>query len=1005
MVLQNMAAIEEKKRFPGATISGHLPTLAVMIFMSKTTFPAAWLLAAAFLAHPVAGHSQQVPARQALPGAPTRVAGRLTGTVTDGTTGKPVSYASVAVLNAAGTPVNGGVCGDDGKFVLPGIPPGTYTLQISFLGYQDVKRPSIVVPEDGGAVALGTIPLAAAAQKLGEVVVTAQKPLIEEKVDRTVYNAENDQTTRGGDATDVLKRVPLLSVDLDGNVSLRGSSNIRVLINNKPSTIAANSIADALKQIPADQIKSVEVITSPSAKYDAEGSGGIINIVTKQNNLRGGQLGMDASGGTRSGTLNLNGSYRTGKMGFSLGGFGRAGYNTPGSFTNSQLTSDPTNPANSRLTTQAADTRQNQLFGRYTLGWDYDIDKHNSLAASLAYGTRNATNYQDGLATVTSLLPSSSTSTTTSSNRNVKTTDESGTVDASLNYTHTYEVEQREFSVLTLFSRNNRTYNFNNDIYSASDVVNTGISGNDNASSNQELTAQLDYQTPTAKNQLLEFGVKDIKRTVNSDYTYYGQIASTQANNSFNYDQNVAAGYVAYTIGLPKGFTLKPGVRYEYTTITADFGQGTVGEIPDYGVLVPSVNLSRKLSNGNVLKLAYNRRIQRPSLQFLNPNLQASNPLIQTQGNPVLRPEYTNNYELGYSTSFEQANLNFSTFMRNTTGSIQSVRTPLGDANYPGAVLITYANVGQENAYGGSVFVSKNSGSKFSINGGVDTYYAVLKNGVEDPNYSASNEGFVVSGRLFGSYALSKVWGLQAFGFYRGRQVQLQGFQSGFGVYSLSVKRDFSEKKGSIGFGAENFFTNSITIRNDISSPLLTQNSTNVLHNMSFKVYLSYRIGKLTVDQRPRNRKGVNNDDLKEGGDNGGGADVGSGTQTSGGAPAAGRSAGGRPAGATGARPAATPSGAPANAAPTDSARTAAPANATARPDSVSGGSPALVPGAGTPAGLPAAPAPSNAPATSPAVKPTTPGTAPSTAPVGTPSPGTTSPGGVTPAGSPGGRP
>ncbi len=213
-------------------------------------------------------YGQQAPARPpaTLPAAPARAAGRLTGTVTSSSTGKAVAYASVAVLAEAGTPVTGSVCGDDGQFVLPGLAPGTYTLRVSFLGYQDLVRPGIVVPAAGGTVALGTLLLRPAAQQLGEVVVTARKALIEEKVDRTVYNAEQDETTRGGDATDVLKRVPLLSVDLDGNVSVRGSQNIKVLINNKPSTIMANSIADGLRQIPADQIKAVEVITSPSAK-------------------------------------------------------------------------------------------------------------------------------------------------------------------------------------------------------------------------------------------------------------------------------------------------------------------------------------------------------------------------------------------------------------------------------------------------------------------------------------------------------------------------------------------------------------------------------------------------------------------------------------------------------------------------------------------------------------------------------------------------------------------
>ena len=837
------------------------------------------------------GYGQPLPA--AVPaGSARQVAGRLTGTVVDGATGQPIAYASVAVLSAAGLPVSGGVCGSDGQFVLAGLAPGIYAVRVSFLGYQELARPGVVVPA-GGTVALGTVPLLAAAQKLGEVVVTAQQPLIEEKVDRTVYNAENDQTTRGGDATDVLRRVPLLSVDLEGNVSLRGSQSIRVLIDNKPSAIMANSVADGLRQLPADQIKRVEVITSPSAKYDAEGAGGIINIVTKGNALRGGQLSFDGSGGTRSGTLNLNGSYRTGKMGFALGGFGRAGYNTPGNFTNDQLTTNPTTGAQTR-TTQAADTRQNQLFGRYPLGWDYDLNKQNSLAASLTYGTRNATGYQDALATSTQRLAASGPPAT--SLRNVKTTDDSGTVDASLTYTHAYAVAQRELSVLALFSRNDRAYKFTNDIYAATDAAGPGTAGNDNASANQELTAQLDYQTPTAQNQLLELGVKDIRRTVRSDYSYYGQLASSQANNSFAYLQNVAAGYVAYTLGLPHGFTLKPGVRYEYTAITADVGRGLLEAIPAYGVLVPSLNVLRKLPNGNVVKLAYNRRLQRPSLQFLNPNLQAANPLLQTIGNPLLRPEYTNNYELSYSTLLRQTNLNFSAFMRNTSGSIQSVRTPLAVADYPGAVLITYQNVGQENAYGGSVFASLDVGSKFSLSGGVDAYYAVLRNNVPDARYAARNAGFVVGGRLYGSYALPRGWGLQAFGFYRGQQVQLQGSQSSFALYSMSLKHDFAAKKGSLGFGAENFFSPSNTVRSDIAGPLLTQQSVTVQRITSYKVYLSYRIGKLTADPRPH--KSVKNDDLKTD-ENGGGS------QGSGSAPAATRPAPASP------PPAATPSGRP----------------------------------------------------------------------------------------------
>ena len=938
---------------------------------------------------------QQVPngGRPAAPTAPPRAAtGRVTGTVTDAATGKPVSYATVAVLETGtGKVVTGGVCGDDGKFVLPGIPAGAYTVQVSFIGYKNEERAGVVVP-GGGLVEVGIVALATSAQKLGEVVVTGQKAIIEERVDRTVYNAENDQTTRGGDATDVLERVPMLSVDLDGNVSLRGSSSIRVLINNKPSTIAASSIADALKQIPADQIKTVEVITSPSAKYDAEGSGGIINIITKTNDLRGGTLGVNLGAGLRSTNLGVQGGLRTGKMGFSLGGFGRAQYNTPGEFTNTQLTRSLATGA-ATTTVQSADSRQQNIFGRYTLGWDYDINKFNALQASISYGTRSGNSYQDGLRRTTYAGAFAGGTSIGSDLRDTYSKDQSGTVDVSLTYTHNFEKPQHEFSILTLFSRNDRINSFTNSILQSTQPGPARIENN-NPSYNEEYTVQFDYQNPISKTQILEVGAKNILRRVNSDYTTtsYGangevlpSVGLLASNNVFTYRQNVTAGYAAYTLGLPKGFTLKPGVRYEYTTIQANFARSEAANIPDYGVLVPSVNLSRKLSNGNVLKLGYNRRIQRPSLQFLNPNVNAQNPKNVSQGNPYLAPEYTNNYELGYSTLYKRLNLNFSTFVRNTTGSIEALRTVRGIDT----VSTNYANIGRQNAYGGTVFANLSSG-KFNFNIGSDFYYTTLTNSVPDRNFAASNEGFVIGGRMGGSYNFTPVWGIQAQAFYRSRQVQLQGNQSGQGFYSIGVKRDFADKRGSIGFGFDNIFTPTLLVRNTVVSPLIDQASANKAYILGFRVNLSYRIGKLTATPPARRGKSINNDDLKGEGEGGGGGDAGG----AGGAAPAG---GGRPAG--GQRPAgagATPggaAGAPAGARPGDYPGRPASAAPTALP-----GAPPL-----TPADSTTTDSTKTLPAARPGATPTTP--APALQPANAPSPGTTTPNGTTPAGSPGGRP
>jgi len=812
--------------------------------------------------------------------------GKITGVVIDAESNQPVEFATVALMKA-GTdkPLDGTVCDDKGKFTLNKVAFGEYSIVISFIGYETQTINNVVVSEKNNEVDLGSVKLSTGAKMLNEVVVEGQKAVIEERVDRTIYNAENDQTARGGDATDVLKRVPMLSVDLDGNVSMRGSSNVRVLINNKPSTIMAANLADALKQIPADQIKSVEVITSPSAKYDAEGSAGIINIITKKNTLQGLTLGIDAGVGLRGSNLGLNGNYRAKKMGFSLGGFGRANYNINGEFDNKQVTYSDFDDLTPTTNIQRADTRNQGLFGNYTLGWDYDINEKNSLVASARFGARNQKNFQDDL--FTEITEGTEV---TNSLRDVTTKDMNNSMDLSLTYTHLYEKPQREFSILGNFSRNNRDSDIENLIREANDVADPSGFKNLNDSYNQEMTIQMDYQTPILDNQMVEFGVKDISRKVFSDYQYYMDkegtgtyvlSPDTTLSNNLNYDQSIIAGYLSYTYTTKSAYSFKAGARYEYTTINAYSQTDDDIEIPEYGALVPSVNISRKLKSGKTIKAAYNRRIQRPSMRYLNPNVQASNPYDITYGNPNLDPEYSNNFELSYSTFIKGTTINTSAFWRNTNNAIQDVRT-VETVDTLQRVSTTYKNIGQEDAVGVNIFANVNIG-KLMLNGGADIYYSMLDNNVpvtnpEDLQYKASNEGWVASYRMFGSYNLSKGWGFQFFGFYRGNQVQLQGSQGGFGIYSLGMKKDFNNKKGSVGFGAENFFnTNGFKIKSEVTSPLVNRESLTVLRNMSFRLNVSYRIGKMSMEP-PKRRRSINNDDLKEGGD-GGGMDAGGGNQ------------------------------------------------------------------------------------------------------------------------------
>ncbi|AWW29096.1 TonB-dependent receptor [Echinicola strongylocentroti] len=797
---------------------------------------------------------------------------QLTGTVVEDTSGDPVAYATVLLLDAdTDKQVSGGVADDEGKFFITGFDPGTYVLKVNFVGFAAFSRAGITVSPGQRAIDLGDIGLEEESVSLDEVTVQGQRELITEKVDRTIYNAENDKTTVGGDASDVLRRVPMLSVDLDGNVSMRGSSNITVLIDNKPSTMSASSIADALKQIPADEIKTVEVITSPSAKYDAEGTGGVINIVTKKNNLQGKSISINTSAGLRGSNLGINASARTGKWGFNLGGFGRTGYNIKGGFENNQMVTNEDGSVSNII--QSSDTRNNMLMGRYNFGADYEIDKYNWLAASVNFGMFNRKSKQDNLLTenflddelVSALM------------RRVNTENLSNTVDVSLNYTRTYEKPQKEFSIMGLYSRNNRTNDFVQAVLEDDFSTVASRVKNENPSNNQEFTLQLDYVTPLGdgENQILEYGAKNILRRVSSDYAYftadgadgeYVENDDASYSNEFDYDQNVTAGYVSFTQGFLKNYTAKAGLRYEYTTINADFKTGeTQADIPDYGVLVPSINLSRKMESGNMIKAAYNRRIQRPSLRYLNPNIQGSNPTQITQGNSLLDPEYTDNFELAYSTYFKSASINIASFYRNTSGSIQPIRSVLDE----GVIYTTYENIGSEQAVGLNLFANINVSNKLSFNGGIDAYYAMIDNNVDDPLYNASNEGFVVSGRMFGNYNITETWVLQGFAFARGRKVNLQGYDSGFGIYGLNINKEFDDKKGSIGFGAENFFTPEFKMNSEIVSPTITQYSTNSMRNMNFKINFSYRIGKMSVSPK-RKKRSIENEDLK-GDDSGGG--------------------------------------------------------------------------------------------------------------------------------------
>ncbi|MCF0062926.1 TonB-dependent receptor [Dyadobacter chenwenxiniae] len=783
---------------------------------------------------------------------------KLSGSIVDSSSAKGIEFASIALYSkASGQAVDGTVADENGKFTLSKLAAGEYKVLISFIGFVNKTIDNIAIAK-GQDLNLGVISLSSNIKTLNEVTVTGQAALIEEKVDRLVYNAEKDITAKGGDATDILRKVPLLTVDLDGNVSLRGSQNIRVLVNNKPSTIIANSVADALKQIPADQIKSVEVITSPSAKYDAEGSGGIINIITKKNSLQGLNLNIDSGIGNRGSILSLNGGYRKGKAGFTIGGFGRGMYNTI-----TKTTLEQTSIVNdvSTVTRQTGDGSSRGLFGNYNLGFDYDLAKNQSITAGVRYGVRNFRSQQDLITRITKTGEMD-----LNSARNVDAKNLSGTIDANIDYLHTFKPQQ-EWSISTLYSRNDLTNDFDADILNgSSELINR--QRNLNKSINQEFTLQSDYQTPIKKNQMLEFGGKGIIREVTSAYNFLTAKPSgdfrpelDQPAGDLTYHQNIAAGYTSYTYTTKKRYTFKGGLRYEHTFIDASTNEGTVG-VGNYGVLVPSVNAS-KTFKGTTVKLGYNRRIQRPGLQQLNPNFNSANPQNITIGNPELRPELTNNFELGLSKNIKKTFINATFFGRVTNNAITQVRQP--SDTLAGSIITTYENIGKQHAYGLNLFANVAATSKISFGVFSNIFYTTLTGQTLEKGVSRTleNTGFVVSGGVFSQATFKNGWGAQAFGFMQGNQVQLQGHMGGFGFYTVGVKKEFADKKASLGLAAENFLSRRFKMHTELTSPDFNQVNDIFMYNRGVRLTFTYKIGKMTMDAPKRKAKSVNNDDVK----------------------------------------------------------------------------------------------------------------------------------------------
>ncbi len=793
--------------------------------------------------------------------------GVISGRVADAVSKAPVDYASIAVFIMGNKkPVSGATTNNKGIFSVADLDTGSYRIVIDFIGYQPDTITAQITNKQA-LVRLGDVLLAKKAQTLEGVTVVAQKPLIENKIDKMVYNAEKDVTAQGGVATDLLKKIPQVSVDVDGNVELQGNANIRFLINGKPSTIFGNSLTEALQSIPASQIKTIEVITSPGAKYDAEGTGGIINIILKDSRVRGinGNINLAAGSRLENGSLNLHAR---------KGSFGLNAYAS----TNAQLSSttiknvnrssiDTVQQTHSNLL-QDGSSRFHRLGVEAGLGFEWEINKKNNLSASFGYdhfGNKSTGSSNQQLLTESLSSPGTNVSSVASIFQPVNRYQENSE-DFSLDYKKTFNKEDQELTAqFTTGYEHNLQRFMQQQLNATGDTITSGLQSS-NPGTNHETEMQIDYVQPLGTRVKIETGAKAGLRDIQtvSDVLSYippntGYAYDSSQSNALHYKRQVYSVYLSVGFPIGKWLEVKTGLRYERTETQANFSKVADVAVPGYNTLAPSVLLAHHFGEKQTLKLSYTRRIQRPGYNVLNPFINALDPKNISRGNPNLQPELGDNAELGYSMSFDKgSSVNINLFYRGSRHDIQPylIYYPsfaVGDSVYSNVSVNTFENIGTEHMFGVSLFGTLPVGDKFTLRSNVmlfDKY--IINRFVSDANINSFNYRI----NFNATYQASKTLVAEFFGNFNSPRNEVQGKYPSFTTYNFAFRKLLWNKKGSIGFTTTNPFNKYVNQATEVTGQQFVLNSLRRVPFRSFGISFSYKFGKLEFKKEEKENSG-----------------------------------------------------------------------------------------------------------------------------------------------------
>ncbi|HSB92758.1 MAG TPA: outer membrane beta-barrel protein [Flavitalea sp.] len=821
---------------------------------------------------------------------------RLFGKVVAGKSKKGVEAASIQVFvktkdsldQLKDSLIAGTLTRPNGDFSFYNLPlPDSFSVKITGIGLGDEVR---TLGFRGGQqksgryeLDMGNIVIGESADMLGAVTVVAQRPALQLGIDRKIFSVDKSLTSAGGTAIDVMRNIPTVTVDIEGNVQLRGTSP-QIFVDGRPTILT-------LEQIPADDIERVELITNPSAKFDAASTGGIINVILKKNRKMG--LNGIASAGIGSpdiltGSLSVN--LRQGKFNF----FGSGNYNQSGGVATSEsFRQNIDNGVRQDYFYQMSETERMRRFNSVRFGADYFIDNRNTISISQNFVNGRFNNIE----TQAQEFRTKEGELQRTGERFSDAPAQFNRSNSQLNYKHNFPKSGQELTADITFNTGTRTGNslIRNyfDYYNTSgsaEQPDSTIVRNYGENDNSQLTIQLDYVNPITENSKIEMGLRSYLNDQTTRFDVFSLEGTVETklplSNNYRFEEAIHAGYITYT-GKAGGIGYQAGLRGEYSTFTGtlldsakSFGYTLPADIGSiWDGLFPSLYLSKQLTDETDLQLNFSRRIRRPNFWQLNPYIDINDPLNISQGNPAIRPEYVNSIEFNYNRRYSTGSFLASVYFRNNQGDITRYSDTITTEQYeqlsnagvdPNAILNTFINAQYTNRMGVELTMQQKVGKGLEFIPSVNLQYRKVKAMVGDLNLN--NQGgnweakLITNYQLISKSAIFNNMNFQLIGEYESAEIIPQGRNREQYQVNFAIRKEFLKKNaGGVTF-AINDLLNSNKFGQVYETDYFYQDSYRRWNVRNFRLTFTYRFGK--SDFNTSKKEGRNRENREAGSDN-----------------------------------------------------------------------------------------------------------------------------------------